>query len=308
MFTKLIDRQGHEQPIVSVLDSVDNAREAVNTAGLITGIMPSQTYEARLDQGISKLANQHEALAGLLSSVKGALLKQADPSIDYKPGVELKVKLTQALDWPWPSAGESVGPVTPAGPLIKLVNSVPMQTVAQSPPKPSDITNLMFIGTAAQVQNAFQSAGWFAAAARDRSSEFETARAMIESRGYSEAPMSVLYLDGRPPDMTFEKQNNTFDKRHHIRIWLQSQQFEGKPVWMAAATHDISITFSRESKAFTHGIDPDIDREREKVVNDLLFTGTVKGYTLADRSMPKGLSNATGDKLITDGKLAVIEF
>jgi hypothetical protein len=185
---------------------------------------------------------------------------------------------------------------------------MPIQTVAQSPPKPSDVTNLMFIGTAEQVQGAFQAAGWFAAAARGRSSEFETARAMIESRGYSEAPMSVLYLDGRPPDMTFEKQNNTFNKRHHIRIWLQSQQFEGKPVWMAAATHDISITFSRESKSFTHGIDPDIDRERSKVVNDLLFTGQLKGYTLADRSVPKGLSNATGDKLTTDGKLAVVEF
>jgi hypothetical protein len=243
-FTKIVDRQGHEQPIDCVLESVDNARETVNAAGVITGIVPSQTYEARIDQGIGKLTNQHEGLAGLLTSVKGALLKQVDPSIDYKPGVEVTVKLTKALDWSWPPVGETVVPVNPAAALVQLVNSVPLQTIAQNPPKPSDITNLMFIGTAAQVQTAFQEAGWFTAAARDRGSEFETARAMIESRGYSEAPVSTLYLNGKPPDLTFEKQNNTFDKRHHIRIWLQSEQFQGKPVWMAAATHDISIVFS----------------------------------------------------------------
>lgn len=308
-FTKIVDHQGHEQPMASVLDSVDNARETVDSAGLITGIVPSQTYEARIDQGIGKLSNQHEGLAGLLTSVKGALLKQVNPAIDYKPGVELNVKLTKALDWPWPAVGETVGPVTPAAALMQLVNSEPMRTVAQSPPKPSDLTNLMFIGSAAQVQSAFQEAGWFAATARDRSSEFETARAMIESRGYSEAPVSILYLNGKPPDMTFEKQNDTFDKRHHIRIWLQSEQFQGKPVWMGAATHDTGIVFSRESKAFTHGIDPQIDRERSKVVNDLLFTGQVRAFTLADRNgVPKDLSNATGDKLITDGKIAVLEF
>lgn len=308
-FTRIIDAKGHEQALASVVESVDNARETVDSGGLITGITPSKTYGARLDQGIGKLANQHQALAGLLSSVKSAVVKQVDPAIDYTPGVELKLKLTDALNWSAPVAIESVPPVTPAGALAALVSAAPMRTVAQDPPSPSDITNLMFLGTAEQLQTAFQRAGWFAAAARNRSSEFETARAMIESRGYSEAPVSFLYLNGKPPDMTYEKQNNTFDKRHHIRIWLQPDQFEGRPVWMGAATHDISITFSQQKKGFTHGIDSQIDRERSKVADDLLFTGLVRAYTLAYRpGVPKDLSNATGDKLITDGKVAVIEF
>ena len=189
------------------------------------------------------------------------------------------------------------------------MSTEPIQTVAQNPPSPSDLTNLNIIGSAEQVQTAFQNADWFAATTRDRSSEFETARAMIESRGYSDASVSTLYLNSKPPSLTFEKTNNTFNARHHIRIWLQPEQFEGKQVWMAAATHDTGITFSNESKSFTHAIDPQIDRERAKVVNDLLFTGLVKAYTLADRSgLPKNPSNATGDKLITDGNIAVVEF
>ena len=97
--------------------------------------------------------------------------------------------------------------------------------------------------------------------------------------------------------------------RHHIRIWQQGQQFDGKPVWVAAATHDISITFSQESKSFTHGIDPNIDLERSKVVNDMLFTGKVHGVSLVDRTnLPPNPSNATGDRLVTDGKMAAVEF
>lgn len=309
LFTKIIDRQGHQQTLVAVVQSVDNARETVDASGLITGITPSKTYEGRLDQGISKLANQHQGLADLLSSVKGAVLKQVNPAIDYKPGVELEVKLTEALNWPWPEAGENIPPITPAAGLLRLINAAPIRTIAQSPPSPSDLTNLMFIGSAEQIQAGFREAGWFAAAAKDRSSEFETARAMIENQGYSEAPMSTLYLSGKPPDMTFEKTNNTFNSRHHIRIWLQPELFNGKQVWMGAATHDTGITLSPESKSFTHGIDSHIDRERTKVVNDMLFTGRVRAYSLVDRTgVPKNASNATGDKLITDGKLAVLEF
>ncbi len=78
---------------------------------------------------------------------------------------------------------------------------------------------------------------------------------------------------------------------------------------MAAATHDTSITFSPVSRSFTHGIDPHIDLERAKVVNDLLFTGRVRAIALVARTgLPQDVSNATGDRLISDGRMAVLEF
>jgi hypothetical protein len=167
----------------------------------------------------------------------------------------------------------------------------------------------MFIGTEEQVRSAFQAAGWSSAAALSRAAKMETARALIEDRGYSEAPMSILYLEGRPPDLALQKQNNTFAMRHHIRIWQTPQTFDGKPVWMAAATHDVKITFSPQSRNFTHGIDSHIDLERAKVVEDLLFTGLVRGVSLVDRTgLPKNPTNATGDALITDGRINVLEF
>jgi LssY C-terminus len=305
-FAKISDSSGHSQPIACVLESVDNARETVNDSGMITGIVGSQTYEGLLEQGLGKLSGQW---GSLLASMKGSLLKEVDPSIDYKPGVEMKVKLTKELNWGAGAPANSVAAVTPADTLAALVAAEPFRTVAQNPPKPSDLTNLMFIGTEEQVQTAFKEAGWFTAAELSANSRAETARAIIENRGYSEAPMSILYLDGRPPDMTFQKQNNTFDKRHHIRVWMRPEKFNGQPVWVAAATHDISITMSPVSHNLTHGIDPNIDAERSKVTNDLIFTGHVKGIALVERpQVPQDISNATGDTLTSDRKLAVLQF
>ncbi len=308
-FTALQDETGRSKPLHSMVESVDNARESVDQTGLITGIAASQTLEGELDKGLRKLQSFDQQFAQLLSGVKGALLKDVDPSIDYKPGVELTIKLTKLLEWNASASPNMPAAIMPVNAVVALVNSEPSRTVALDPPKPSDVTNLMFIGSEQEIETAFHAAGWFAAEALSRSSKFETARALIEDRGYSEAPMSILYLDGKPPDFTFQKQNNTFAMRHHIRIWRRLETFNGKPVWVAAATHDVGITFSPVTHTFIHSIDSNIDLERAKVVNDLLFTGYVRALAVVGRSgIGRDASNATGDKLVTDGKMAVLEF
>ncbi len=310
LFTRLSDTTGHSQEIYCVLEAVDNARETVDSSGLITGILSSQTYEAQIDRGISKLESRSQQFAQILNSIKGAFLKDVDASIDYKPGTDLTLRLTRALDWTGAVGNpDPVAAVSPAGTLLSMVAAEPVRTVAQSPPNPSDIINLMFIGSQAAIEGAFRQAGWFPAEALSQASKMETARAIIENRGYNEAPMSILLINGQPPELTFQKQNNTFAKRHHIRIWPRPDTFNGKPVWLAAATHDISISFSPVSKTFTHAIDSNIDAERAKVVADLLYTKRVQGISLVQRSsVPQNVTNATGDKLITDGRIAVLEL
>ncbi len=179
--------------------------------------------------------------------------------------------------------------------------------MAQDPPKPSDITNLMLIGSEEQVRQAFAAAGWSVAAGLNTEAKFETFRALAENRGYKEAPVSILLLDGKPPDIVFEKQNNTFSSRHHLRVWRRPATFQGQPVWAVAATHDTGISFSEQNRTFIHNIDPQIDRERAKVVNDLLFTGKVQSVELVDRpNVPQHGQNATGDNLETDARIAVL--
>jgi hypothetical protein len=308
-FATIREKGGQSKPISCVVDAVDNARETIDQSGLITGIVASQTFTALADEGVAKLASKYGELGKMLSSVKNASVKEADPSIDYKPGVEFTVKLTKPLNWVRSASANTPVPITPLDAISALVNQQPYRTVALNPPNPSDMTNLMFIGTKDVIESAFKEAGWFASDPLGRASTTQTAQAIIENRGYSEAPMSVLTLDGKPPDMRFEKQNNTFAARHHIRVWQTTHMFDGKPVFVAAATHDVKFYFSKTSKSITHGIDPEIDKERTKVLNDMLFTGRVQAVALIDRpSIPKDISNATGDHLKTDDKMAVLEL
>ena len=202
-----------------------------------------------------------------------------------------------------------IASIEPQDQLARLVNSQPFRTATQKDQKPSDITSLMFLGSRQQMEEAFQKAGWSPAAKLNDQSKLETFRAMAEMRGYQEAPVSVLLLDGRPPDLVFEKLNDTFAARHHLRIWQRPGRFAGLDIWVCSATHDTGISFSEENRTFIHKIDPQIDLERAKVVNDLLLTGLVRGLSLVERNgLPQNLFNATGDALKTDGSMAVVSF
>lgn len=294
----------------TIVTDVDNARESVDEKGMIVGILASETIAARIDQGIGKVAERRPGLADLLEAAKGAVLSTSQPTgdIDYDPGVEFDLKLTAPLTVKHPVVEESnLDPISNEDELIRLVNAQPFQTIAENPPKPSDITNLMFIGTEQQIRDAFGAAGWAVAHVKNQESVMETVRAIAEVRGYKEAPMSTLLLEGRKSDLDFQKQNNTFAKRHHLRIWKRPDTFDGKPIWVSSSTHDTGIEFSQANRTFIHTIDPAIDRERAKVVSDLLFTKRVKSLALAERpAVPKKSQNATGDNIETDGRMAVL--
>jgi len=290
-----------------VVVGVDNARESVDETGRVVGILASETLAAKLDQGIGKVAQKNSALADILSAASGVVF-QRKPSgeIRYDPGIELKIRLLEPIEVT-PQAGPGLKPIPDEDELYEIVNAQPFQTQAEKPPKPSDLTNLMFIGTEAQLAAAFEAAGWSPAHELNSESAIETMRAIAEMRGYKEAPMSRLLLDGERSDFTFQKGNNTFAKRHHLRVWRRPGTYFDKPIWVSSSTHDIGIEFSEQNRTFIHVIDPEIDRERAKVVSDLLFTGEVESIGLVERpAVPREGSNATGDKLLTDGRMAVL--
>ncbi|HZL56439.1 MAG TPA: LssY C-terminal domain-containing protein, partial [Bryobacteraceae bacterium] len=213
--------------------------------------------------------------------------------------------------WRGPTSGleAKLQPFPDQAALVGLVNRQPFRTIAAEPPRPSDMTNVMFIGTEAEVRSAFEKAGWSSAVRLSMESKLETARALIEDRGYKEGPMSVLLLDGHPPDFSLQKGNNTFAQRHHLRVFRRPGTFAGKPIWVCSSTHDTGIDYSDRDRTFIHRVDPKIDAERAKVVSDLLFTGLVRSLALVDRpEVPTDASNATGDVLQTDGRMAVLLF
>jgi hypothetical protein len=308
-----IEIEGTKHKIAARVAEVDNARETVDEAGMINGILAAETISGRIDSGIAKLNEKASGLAGILATVKKAVLTAAESDITYDAGTDLRLVLTAPLDLksatgPGPVIAKLV-PIANEDALYEFVNRQPFQTFAEKPPKESDITNLMLVGTQEQITQAFHDAGWASAAELSNDSKFETFKAIASQRGYKEAPVSLLLLEKKAPDMVFEKLTNTFAERHHLRVWRRPDSFDGKPAWVVAATHDTGIEFSEQNRTFIHKIDSEIDRERAKVVNDLLFTGRVRSVALVERSgVPKSTQNATGDNVTTDASMAVLIF
>ncbi|HEX4593554.1 MAG TPA: hypothetical protein VH157_04730, partial [Bryobacteraceae bacterium] len=146
-FDQISDSAGHKAMLASKLVTVDNARESVGEDGKITGIVASQTGSGRMDQGINKVAEKYPGLADVLGAIKETVVKPTDPNIDYEPGVEMTIELTKPLAWAASAGGLDVKAVEPADVLARLVNAQPFRTIAEKPPKPSDMTNLMFLGS-----------------------------------------------------------------------------------------------------------------------------------------------------------------
>lgn len=303
-FNRFLASAGKQVPVQGRITKVDNSREVVDENGKIIGILASETISAKMDEGLQKLGNS--TLGSILNTAKAVTVGGTDASITYEPGTEMIYRVLQPFNWPDPPPPSNLKPVDQQK-LYELVNAQPFQTVADNPPKPSDMTNLMFIGTEEAIAKAFTEAGWSEGAELTKMSGFQTFKAIASQGGYKEAPMSILRLEEEAPAMTLQKGLNTFAKRHHLRIFKRPDTFAGKPVWVSSSTQDTGIEFSQTDHTFIHKIDPRVDRERSKVVTDLLFTGGVESFAMIDRpAVPKKSMNATGDDLLTDGKMAVV--
>src|ERR1035438_4964292 len=183
VFDQIGDARGKKAVLAARLVGVDNARESVDKDGRILGIIASQTGSGRLDQGINKVTEKYSSLGELLGTIKQAVLKPTDANIDYEPGVEMTIELTKPLTWTGDARGPNVRAVEPQNELASLVNEQPFRTRAAKPPRESDITNIMFLGSRQKLENAFQAAGWSTAEQLNAKSKFETFRAMTEQRG-----------------------------------------------------------------------------------------------------------------------------
>lgn len=311
-FNRFILANGTALPIKAQVVEVENARESVDDEGRIRGIRSTGTLGFRANNIIAGFA-VFDPIAYLYVNVAAArMLRFAEPEIWLPAGTELDLKLLAAVAAPEISAPPIPAVTSDAASgqeLARLVRSLPYRTMTQGSYKPSDLTNLIFLGNPDALNRAFQAAGWVQADHLNTISGFMTMRSIAENQGYQAAPMSTLLLDEQRPDLTISKTLNTFSKRHHARIWFRSETWNGMTVMTASSTQDTGIELSRANRTFIHVIDTLIDNERAKIVNDLVYTGCVDAAELMPRPwVPLDARNATGEALITDGRVAILQL
>lgn len=312
-FDRLILTDGKSIPLQSRVTEVENAREDVDAKnGKIQGIRSTGTVSHRASGVVGSLAFGDPIAAMFTTAASASVLRFSEPEISLPVGTEIRAVTTVPLDFT--GEPETIVPPIATTPAEReqaaaLIKALPFRTYTANREIPSDLTNLAFIGSKEALQRAFAAAGWVPADPLNAETTYRTIRSITENQEYRSAPMSTLLLDGRVPDFTYSKTLNTFSKRHHLRIWSTSQTWNGEPVWTSSSTHDIGIGFSKKDKTFIHLIDTHIDNERAKVVNDLIFTGCVTGVQFVTRPwVPTDAKNGTGEALITDGRIAVLEL
>ena len=187
-----------------------------------------------------------------------------------------------------------------------LARSPRHTTTAQG--RQGDAINVAFIGTEEELHRMFAAAGWYAADPITMETSIRIAADVVVHKPYAHAPVSNLYVWERKQDAAFEQPVGDSPKqRHHVRFWCSREvDRQGEPLWLGAATYDERVELSRTTGGVTHKIGPEIDRERNKLVNDTARAGVLDGYYWVDPfHKDRQGRNGGGDPYFTDGRLAV---
>ena len=311
-FTGLRFPDGRSFPVEAALIAIDNARERVDAHGMIHGTRATASISNRVIQHMVFNTLGHPAAMVPLVLLEAGVFHFPDPEITYRRGTELYVD----LEAPAELGHTRVCPVLSAAndedraSLGRLVGALPYWSYTQRQSQPSDLVNLMFTGSRQAIDNAFAAAGWTGSQPNSFRSGVNAIRAIAEDRSFADAPMRTLLLDGEEPEISLQKSLNTFEKRHHLRIWSRPGEWQGEAVWASAATHDTAATFSfRRPFGFTHQIQNAVDLERDKVVSDLAYTGCVDSVTYIDRpESVRGSGQNYRRGVNSDARVAVVSL
>jgi hypothetical protein len=178
---------------------------------------------------------------------------------------------------------------------------------------PGDPLNVALVGTKEEIIYLFLSAGWEEADPITLTTSMRMARCSVFKRPYRNAPISSLYLregkSRRKQDHSFQLcVGNSPRQRHHVRFWTTGQidPEDGRPLWIGSATYDRVAKINLLDLKPTHGIDGDVDRERDKLLAALHATRQVfeLQWHLDFHKVRTG-SNGGADRWFTDGRLAI---
>ena len=172
-----------------------------------------------------------------------------------------------------------------------------------------DMLNFALVGTRKQVEAAYKAAGWVAV---DKNVQDAVVNGLIRTlnrEAYTEMPMSTLYLFGRPQDMSFARADPLLvaAERHHLRVWLTDKTLNGRPLWVGSSTHDIGFEKDQRNGNVTHKIDPQIDKERDFLLQSFDAAGVFSSAAYVTPANPSTTAKtATGGSFFSDGRIVVM--
>lgn len=176
---------------------------------------------------------------------------------------------------------------------------------------PGDPLNIAIIAMEDELTEAMLAAKWDPADPITLKSALRIAEGVVLRRPYADAPVSSLYVWGRKEDKAFEQPVGHDPRhRHHVRFWRsKGVDPAGRPIWIGSATYDVCVEISHTTGQITHHISPEVDAERDKLLDDLRGTLFFDRLDYLDDFQPKADGrNGGGDPWRTDRRLAVVRL
>src|SRR6201996_7471463 len=208
-FDRLVLSDGTSVPIQVRITEVENARESINKKGQIQGIRSTSTLSNRTSGIVGSLAFGDPIAAIFATAGSASVLRFSVPEITLPTGTELLAQLTAPIDLPDAEA-RTVPPIVTTAEsreqLGAVVHRLPFRTFTSGKKEiPSDLTNLVFVGSAKALESAFAASGWVIVDTLSAETTYSTIRSVAENQGYQRAPMSILVLDGKDPNYSYAK-------------------------------------------------------------------------------------------------------
>ncbi|PJE76122.1 hypothetical protein COV04_01165 [Candidatus Uhrbacteria bacterium CG10_big_fil_rev_8_21_14_0_10_48_11] len=186
--------------------------------------------------------------------------------------------------------------------LATLLTSSDFAKFTHSPfGKTMEPVNVVVVGSATELNNAFQDIGWTKAAPLKEKTALELAYAAIFNRSDVTAPVTPSCYGGVRQEVAFEQPTDGIRQRHHVRFWRTGLTVNREPVWVGAASFDESLHY-----LIAHRIAPNVDAERNYLQQSLVAHADVTDVHTIPLVKPLTGSNQAGDHFYTDGRAYLI--
>ena len=308
-FSRLVTASGAALPIAAQVVEIDNGRETVRH-GIVRGVLAANSPQGRITSGLIHLPT-YNPYGGLALIIYRSVSVLPEPEIYLPPGTDIRLQLTA----PIPVADQPELPHVSfqldeyeRGDIELLLQNMPERTTTRYG-KDADLVNLLFVGSQAELQAAFTTAGWRPADRNTPRAFFKQFAAFLTYSNYPNMPVTHQLLNGQPQDLVWQKSFNSYGKREHVRIWSQKRTVLNRQAWLSAYTRETSAAFSLKNHNFIHHIDRNLDDGVNMLVRDLTLSGCVDSVQLLPRpDLPPLMLNSTGDYMSTDGMLTVVHL
>jgi hypothetical protein len=254
----------------------------------------------------------HTIRMGVAMAITAAIYLPAAPAFILSRGRDSTVlKGTEVTAYTRSDVSVEIAGLPPArenvSGLSEMIKMLPSR-VTNAEGREGDMLNLIFQAKEEDLQEAFAHAGWVKV---EKSKRLIVWHLLWQRGHYTKLPMDRLYVFGRAQDYSYALPDplSIVARRHHLRIWKTGHVVDGVPLWVAAATHDISIHLVKHKFRLFHRIDPNVDAERDFIAGNLSEAKLLTREEYVNCPEPvSGAQTATGQPYYSDSRMLLLEL